>query len=230
MNNIFMNFNVNKLNNFGMPNNNMSMNNNMMLNNNMPINNNMTPNNYYPPSNLIHQCTFYNNNNTIQFKFQFEVGYGLEPLYYNLKIEKIDSSSSLLFTCQKVEDVTLLYDYSSLLSFKELRQMNKNFNNCNNIDGIFNSIQNIITNYKDISIPRIEFCQNNQDRLMFFFRSPLMSGEIEDTSIILYKKERNIREQFNKLVKAYEDLKKNYNELFKKQNELMYNPFKKWEL
>ena len=42
-----------------------------------------------------------------------------------------------------------------------------------------------------------------------------MSGEIEDTSIILYKIERNIREQFNKLVKAYEDLKKNYNELSK---------------
>ena len=139
----------------------------------------------------------------------------MTPLYYNLKIEKIDSSSSLLFTCQNVEDVTLLYDYSSLLSFKELRQMNKNFNNCNNIDGIFNSIQNIITNYTDISIPRIEFCQNNQDRLIFFFRSPLMSGEIEDTSIILYKKERNIREQFNKLVKAYEDLKKDYNELSK---------------
>ena len=228
MNNIFMNFNVNKLNNFGMPNNNMSMNNNMMLNNNMPINNNMTPNNYYPPSNLISSNSF-NNYNNIQLTFQLGVGYDLQPLSYNLKIEKIDSSSSLLFTCQKVEDVTLLYDYSSLLSFKELRQMNKNFNNCNNIDGIFNSIQNIITNYKDISIPRIEFCQNNQDRLMFFFRSPLMSGEIEDTSIILYKIERNIREQFNKLVKAYEDLKKNYNELFKKQNELMYNPFKKWK-
>ena len=43
-----------------------------------------------------------------------------------------------------------------------------------------------------------------------------MSGEIEDTSIILYKKERDIREQFNKLVKAYEDLKKDYNELSKK--------------
>ena len=227
MNNIFMNFNVNKLNNFGMPNNDMAMNNNMMLNNNMLINNNMTPNNYYPPSNFIHQNTIYNNN-TIQFRFFFGAGNGLQALYYNLKIEKIDSSSSLLFTCQKVEDVTLLYDYSSLLSFKELRQMNKNFNNCNNIDGIFNSIQNIITNYKDISIPRIEFCQNNQDRLIFFFRSPLMSGEIEDTSIILYKKERNIREQFNKLVKAYEDLK-NYNELSKKQSELIYNSFKKWK-
>ena len=109
MNNIFMNFNVNKLNNFGMPNNDMAMNNNMMLNNNMLINNNMTPNNYYPPSNLIHQNTIYNNN-TIQLTFEFGVGYDLQPLYYNLKIEKIDSSSSLLFKCQKVEDVTLLYD------------------------------------------------------------------------------------------------------------------------
>ena len=198
-----------------MPNNNIAMNNNMMLNNNMPINNNMTPNNYYPPSNLISSNPF-NNYNNIQLTFQLGVGYDLQPLSYNLKIEKIDSSSSLLFTCQTVEDVTLLYDYSSLLSFKELRQMNKNFNNCNNIDGIFNSIKNIITNYKDISIPRIEFCQNNQDRLIFFFSSPLMSGEIEDTSIILYKRERNIREQFNKLVKAYEDLKKDYNELSKK--------------
>ena len=207
-----------------MPNNNIAMNNNMMLNNNMPINNNMTPNNYYPPSNLISSNSF-NNYNNIQLTFQFGVGYDLQPLSYNLKIEKIDSSSSLLFTCQTVEDVTLLYDYSSLLSFKELRQMNKNFNNCNKIDRIFNSIQNIITNYKDISIPRIEFCQNNQDRLIFFFRSPLMSGEIEDTSIILYKRERNIREQFNKLVKAYEDLKKNYNELSKKQSELDFREF-----
>ena len=195
---------------------NMAMNSNMMPNNNMPINNNMTPNNYYPPSNFISSNPFTNTNyNNIQLTFQIGVGYDPQPSYYNLNIKKIDSSSSLLFTCQKVEDVTLLYDYSSLLSFKELRQMNRNFNNCNNIDGIFNSIKNIITNYKDISIPRIEFCQNNQDRLIFFFRSPLMSGEIEDTSIILYKIERNIREQFNKLVKAYEDLKKDYNELSK---------------
>ena len=162
------------------------------------------------------------NNQCLTFEFKLSSEdlntfvWGNSKLTYVLKIKKIESSSSLLFTCQKEDDVTLLYDYSSLLSLKELRQMNKNFNNCDNIDRIINSIKNIFIKYNNVARPRVEFSRNNEDELILFFRSPLMSGEIEETYIILRKKERDIREQFNKLVKAYEDLKKDYNELSKK--------------
>ena len=174
---------------------------NGMVNNNMGmVKNNMTQ---YQRSNLVNEkYNFSNNNQNLSFKFN------LNKEYYILKIEKIDFSSSILFTCQKKDDITLLYEYSCLLSFKDLHNMNKNFLVCDNIDQIFKSIKTILTNHKEIAIPRIDFYQNNNnDALLFFFRSPLLSGQIEDTNIILKKKERNIKSQFDKLANQYEKIK-----------------------
>ena len=85
--------------------------------------------------------------------------------------------------------------------------MNKIFLISDNIGQVFNSIKNILTKEKKIVIPRIDFLQNNKDALVFFFRSPLVSGQIEDINIILQRKERNIQIQFDKLVKQYEKIK-----------------------
>ena len=99
--------------------------------------------------------------------------------------------------------------------------MNKNFLVCDNIDQIFNSIKTILTNHKEIAIPRINFYQNNNnDALLFFFRSPLLSGQIEDTNIILKKKERNIKSQFDKLTNQYEILVSQYVNLVDQYNKI----------
>lgn len=179
---------------------------NGMVNNNKEImNNNKT---MYLPSNLINEQNNSNNNKYLSFKFN------VNNEYYILKIKNIESSS-ILFTCQKKDDITLLYEYSCWLSFQDLHNMNKNFLVCDNIDQIFNSIKTILTNHKEIAIPRIDFYQNNNnDALLFFFRSPLLSGQIEDTNIILQKTERNINSQFDKLVKKYENYVNFYQKIY----------------
>ena len=196
-NNMSMNININNMN--IMPNMNMMNGNNMgMMNNNMPINN------FYLPSNLVGNVIPSYNNSNIEY---LTLKFNLNNEFYILKIEKIDSSNSILFSCSKEQDITLLYEFSCLKSFRELHNMNKIFLISDNIGQVFNSIQNILIKEKNIAIPRIDFLQNNKDALVFFFRSPLVSGQIEDISIILQKKERNIQMQFDKLVKQYEKIK-----------------------
>ena len=121
--------------------------------------------------------------------------------------------------------------------------MNKIFLISDNIGQVFNSIQNILI--KEKNIPRIDFLQNNKDALVFFFRSPLVSGQIEDINIILQRKERNIQMKLDKLVKQYEKIKEivfpsnnfipcfeglNSNDNDKKINELKYLINPSWNL
>ena len=86
--------------------------------------------------------------------------------------------------------------------------MNKAFLICDDIKQIFSSIENTLTKDINISIPRIDFFQNNKDSLSFFFRIPLPSGKVEDVNIILPKKKRNIKIQFYKLAEKFEKMKK----------------------
>ena len=212
-NNMSMNININNMN--IMPN---MMNNNMgMMNNNMGMmNNNMRPDNYYLPSNLvgnvIHPISLPFNPFNNQQQNNFNNGYlslrfNLNNVYYILKIERIDSSASILFSCHNEDDITLLYEYSCLKSFLELHSMSKTFQICDNIGQIFKSIENTLINDKNKAIPRIDFFQNNNEALVFFFRIPLISGQIEDINIILQKKERNIKMQFDILAERYEKIK-----------------------
>ena len=130
-------------------------------------------------------------------------------MHYILKIEKIESSNSILFSCHNEnDDITLLYEYSCFLSYNELHNMNRAFQICNDIKQIFTSIENTLIKDIKAAIPRIDFFQNNEDSLFFFFRIPLISGKNEDINIILQKKERNINMQFDKLVKQYEEIRK----------------------
>ena len=212
-NNMSMNININNMN--IMPN---MMNNNMgMMGNNMGMmNNNMTPDNYYLPSNLvvnvIHPISLpfnpFNNQQQNNFNNDYlSLRFNLNNVYYILKIERIDSSASILFSCHNEDDITLLYEYSCSKSFRELHNMSKTFQICDNIGQIFKSIENTLINDKNKAIPRIDFFQNNNEALVFFFRIPLISGQIEDINIILQKKERNIKMQFDILAERYEKIK-----------------------
>ena len=212
-NNMSMNININNMN--IMP---TMMNNNMgMMGNNMGMmNNNMRPNNYYLPSNLvgnvIHPISLpfnpFNNQQQNNFNNDYlSLRFNLNNVYYILKIERIDSSASILFSCHNEDDITLLYEYSCSKSFRELHNMSKTFQICDNIGQIFKSIENTLINDKNKAIPRIDFFQNNNEALVFFFRIPLISGQIEDINIILQKKERNIKMQFDILAERYEKIK-----------------------
>ena len=219
-NNMSMNININNMNIMpNMMNNNMGMmNNNMrMMGNNMGMmNNNMRPDNYYLPSNLvgnvIHPISLpfnpFNNQQQNNFNNDYlSLRFDLNNVYYILKIERIDSSASILFSCHNEDDITLLYEYSCSKSFRELHNMSKTFQICDNIGQIFKSIENTLINDKNNAIPRIDFFQNNNEALVFFFRIPLISGQIEDINIILQKKERNIKMQFDILAERYEKIK-----------------------
>ena len=128
------------------------------------MNNNMAPYNYYLPSNLV--------GNVI---LPISLPFNLNNVYYILKIERIDSSASILFSCHNEDDITLLYEYSCLKSFIELHNMSKTFQICDNIGQIFKSIENTLINDENKAIPRIDFFQNNNEALVFFFRIPLIS-------------------------------------------------------
>ena len=74
------------------------------------------------------------------------------------------------------------------------------------MDKFLNQLK-ILLNDKNKSIPRIDFFQNNNDDLVFFFRIPLLSVKIEDINIILKKTGRDIKMQFDKLAERYEKMK-----------------------
>ena len=146
--------------------------NNMNINpNNMGMmNNNMTPNNYYLSSNLVGnvilpEIFFILPNQDYYLSLRF----WLNNMHYILKIEKIESSNSILFSCHNEnDDITLLYEYSCFLSYNELHNMNRAFQICDDIKQIFTSIENTLIKDIKAAIPRIDFFQNNEDSLVFF--------------------------------------------------------------
>ena len=188
---------------------NININNMNIMPNNMGImNNNMTPNYYYLPSNLVADVAVIRPNPYAN-DYYLLLRFILNNVCYILKIEKIESSNSILFSCHNEDDyITSLYEYSCSIPYKDLKNMNKAFLICDNVNQIFTSIENALIKEKNRAIPRIDFFQNNEDAICFFLRIPLISGQIEDLSIILQKNERNIKIQFDKLAKRYEKIKK----------------------
>ena len=187
---------------YAIKNMNMNINNvNIMPNNMGMMNNNMTPYNYYSPSNL--QC------NLGQYKDYQLLRFNLNNVNYILKIEIIELTNTISFSCLNEDDCfTVLYKYSCFIHYEKLHNMNKAFQICDNAEQIFLSIVNALTKDKNIIIPRIDFFQNNENILAFFFRIPLPSGQIEDVNIILKEKERNITMLFDKLAERFKEIKK----------------------
>ena len=104
-----------------------------------------------------------------QQNYYLSLRFWLNNMHYILKIEKIESSNSILFSCHNEnDDITLLYEYSCFLSYNELHNMNRAFQICNDIKQIFTSIENTLIKDIKTAIPRIDFFQNNEDSLVFF--------------------------------------------------------------
>ena len=213
-----MNFNFgnNKNNLFPLNNNPFGRNPNITLNNNMNFNIN---NNFIggPNANGIMMNNMNNNNilsnlspGTRPYVFNkgqnmcIQMTFTFNNEKYILEIEQDNLSSSIIFSCRNFDDITLLFEYYCAKSFNELKMLNKIFQTCDNIYQIFNSIQTLLIKDLIISKPRIELLMNNS--IGFYFTCQLYSGELQNTSIIIPKKDRNIMSQFQKLANSYKEL------------------------
>ena len=131
---------------------------------------------------------------------------------YILDIEEKNENNGIYFICRLKEDVTLLYEYSCIKTFEELKKLNHNFQGCDNINEIFNVLKNIFMEHIKETKPRIDLMN---DMIILYFISPNLSGKYEDTTIILEKKERNLENQFSKLQFEYVQLNYNFKEIQK---------------
>lgn len=141
--------------------------------------------------------------------------------YYILNIEKTNSNS-IIFTCAPKNDEGLLYEYYKEIPFNEISKLSKNFKICDNIDQIYETLKNTFKEHSKKSKPRIDLIEND-NAIVLFFISPLMSGNYEDINIILNKKERNINTQFNILKREYESLRNRHDKLKSEYNNICNN-------
>jgi len=165
-------------------------------------------NNFAQPSNLISPAVIIKKNNNDCLRMNFL----LNNYDYILEIEKLNDYNSLYFLCQLKEDATLLYEYSCVKTFDELKKMNLNFMQCENIKQIFNVLINIFQNLNRQSKPRIDLMN---EKIALYFISPNLNGKYEDTIIWLDKKDRDVKEQFNVLQCKYMDLYTNFKDIQK---------------
>ena len=207
------------------PNNNMNANynkNNMNINNannNFNINKATKVQNFAQPSNLRRRVHLVkkNNNECLEMRFL------LNNNDYILDIEEKEEFNSIYLTCRLKEDITLLYEYSCIKSFEELKNLNQHFKGCDNIKQIFNVFKKFFLELKGETKPRIDLMN---DMIIFYFISPSFSGKYEDTTIILEKKQRKVEDQFSKLQYKYVELLYNFKEIQK----IAWNPEEKDEL
>jgi hypothetical protein len=162
--------------------------------------------NFTQPSNLISPARLIkkDNNDCLQMDFS------LSTTDYILEIEKLNDYNSIYFLCRLKEDVILLYEYSCVKTFDELKNMNQNFMQCDNIKQIFKVLINIFQNLYDQAIPRIDLMN---DKIVLYFISPNLNGKYEDTTIWLDIKDRDVKEQFDKLQYKYMELLTNFKEI-----------------
>jgi hypothetical protein len=165
-------------------------------------------NNFAQPSNLISPALIIKKNNNDCLRMNFV----LNNYDYILEIEKLNDYNSLYFLCRLKEDATLLYEYSCVKTFDELKKMNLNFMQCENIKQIFNVLINIFQNLYWQSKPRIDLMN---EKIALYFISPNLNGKYEDTIIWLDKKDRDVKEQFNVLQCKYMDLYTNFKDIQK---------------
>ena len=213
----------NNMNNFAMnPNRSSYLNSNMQINsykNNMNININndnfqvnkgVNVNNFTLPSNLKGRVKLKAKNNNEYLEMRFL----LNNNDYILDIVKKDEKNCIYFICKLKEDITLLYEYSCIKTFEELKNLNHHFQGCDNINEIFSVLKNIFmeVKYKTKTKPRIDLMN---DMVVLYFICPTLSGKYEDTTIFLQKVNRNIEKQFSKLQFEYIQLNYNFKEIQK---------------
>lgn len=185
--------------------NNMNINN---YNNNFNINNATKVQNFTQPSNLRGRAQLVQKNNNEYLVMRFL----LNNNDYILDLEEKIEYNSIYFTCRLKEDITLLYEYSCIKTFEELKNLNQHFKGCDNIKQIFNVFKKFFLEHKSETKPRIDLMN---DMIILYFISPSFSGKYEDTTIILGKKQRKVEDQFSKLQCEYVELLYNFKEIQK---------------
>ena len=196
------------------PNNNMNANynkNNMNINinnDNFQANKGVNVNNFTLPSNLKGRVKLKAKNNNEYLEMRFL----LNNNDYILDIIKKDEKNCIYFICKLKEDITLLYEYSCIKTFEELKNLNHHFQGCDNINEIFSVLKNIFMEVKYETKPRIDLMN---DMVVLYFICPTLSGKYEDTTIFLQKVNRNIEKQFSKLQFEYIQLNYNFKEIQK---------------
>ena len=189
------------------PNNNMNANYNINnANNNFNINNATKVQNFMQPSNSRGRVKLVQKNNNECLEMRFF----LNNNDYILYIEEKAKHNCINLICRLKEDVTLLYEYSCIKTFEELKILNQHFKGCDNIKQIFNVLKKFFLELKNETKPRIDLMN---DMIVLYFISPSFSGKYEDTTIILEKKQRKIEDQFSKLQCEYVELLYNFKEI-----------------
>ena len=176
---------------------------------------------FSPPSNFVRIL-----NNDMKYQRHIKVGalsllFQVNNHFYILNIEKTDSNS-IYFYCTPNHDEALLYEYSKDIPFEDISTLSKNFKICDNIDQIYETIKNTFKEHPKKSRPRIDLIENNNTIILFFI-TPLISGDYEDVNIILNKKERDVNTQFNILKKEYENLRNRHEKLKIESNKINNN-------
>ena len=231
---------MNNMNNNNMMMNNMS-NNNMMMNNmnnnNMMMNNmnnnNMMMNNMNNNNLMMNNMNNINmmNNNYNMTKKKFNQTLYLDNEKFIIVVK--ETKSKIILECIPDDEFTSLFDYSIDLSLENFYNLGKSFKQCDNLDEIYNLIQNIMlqqnlpqinlntpvnnsnnlnmnvapTPSSNLMSPSVKLESMNNDSFALLFKIPLFSGKYEDIRIEFLKNEKNIYKQYEKLKNKYFKIK-----------------------
>ena len=203
----------------------MMMNN--MNNNNLMMNN---MNNINMMNNNMNNINMMNNNyNMIKKKFNQTLYLDNEKFIIVVK----ETKSKIILECIPDDEFTSLFDYSIDLSLENVYNLGKSFKQCDNLDEIYNLIQNIMlhqnlpqinlntpvnnsnnlnmnvapTPSSNLMSPSVKLESMNNDSFALLFKIPLFSGKYEDIRIEFLKHEKNIYKQYEKLKNKYFKIK-----------------------
>ena len=224
-NNLMIKMMMNNMNNnnMNMNNNNMNMNNNNNMMNNMMMKM-MMMNNKNNMNNMMN-----NNYNMIKKKFNQTLYLDNEKYIITVK----ETESKIILECIPDDEFTSLFDYTIDLSLENFYNLGKSFKQCDNLDEIYNLIQNIMlqqnlpqinlnspvnssnnlnmnvapTPSSNLMSPSIKLESMNNDSFALLFKIPLFSGKYEDIRIEFLKHEKNIYKQYEKLKNKYFKIK-----------------------
>ena len=170
-----------------------------------------------------------NNYNMIKKKFNQTLFLNNEKFIITVK----ETESKIILECIPDDEFTSLFDYTIDLSLENFYSLGKSFKQCDNLDEIYNLIQNIMlqqnlpqinlnapvnnsnnlnmnvapTPSSNLMSPSIKLESMNNDSFALLFKIPLYSGKYEDIRIEFLKNEKNIYNQYEKLKNKYFKIK-----------------------
>ena len=188
-------------------------NNQFNLNNNIPMMMNINP--FFNNQINFNQINMNNNLNNKQRIITTNLN--LNEKEFIIKF-KINESEKILIECDLKEEFLSLYYHSIELSLEDFHKLGKSFKLCDNINEIFNLLDNIIksiqlsfndNNNKIESKVSLGYrsMDINNDCINLYLNIPLLNGKFENIVIQFQKKLKKPEEQFEKIKKKYLKIK-----------------------